>query len=566
MNMQKISIVRWLCVTGRFFTSLAVVSLLISGCGISSPSLPTRDNLAVKNYFALIDSVKMEKPELAEAMTKFPKGADLHNHLSGTVMPEYFIALGQAAGDCFGPDPLVPTMFTVASATAPGTCSIGFKPLIEASSEEQQQLLRSFSMYQFNDKEATSIQAGHDQFFATFGRFGAISGAPNNMGPMLAKLLQQEHAENVDYIETMISFQSAAVRRLADLLRQKYPDAAAFIQAGNYPEMYAFLLSAGLNDAVVAAQKDIARYVDGVNSILNCDTTTKDPACEVSFVFQAAVNRNSALKDGSADLPRIFSQTALSYLLSATENKVSVVNLLSGEDATVSMSCFTTQMEFFNYFHSIFPQVNIALHAGEITPYFVGTGNPALKNHLTGSIQAGAKRLGHAVSFGDLHDADKRDVVTLMRRNNTAVEINLTSNAQILGVAGDKHPFPDYFRKYGIPTVFSTDDEGVSYATFTDEWIYASQQYHMTYSEAVQLARSSLQYSFLPGASLWQNVASTTATDQCAGEVLGNTTPGEPCTTFLRSSEKAKTQWRHEAKLAKFDKAYGATLRKYLGN
>jgi adenosine deaminase len=380
------------------------------------------------------------------------------------------------------------------------------------------------------------------------------------------KLLQQENAENVDYIETMISFQSTAVRRLADMLRQKYPDAAAFMQAGNYPEMYAFLLSAGLNDVVVAAQKDIATYVHGVNSILKCDTTTKDPACEVSFVFQAAANRNSALKDGSADLPKIFTQTALSCLLSATENKVVGVNLLSGEDATVSMSSFTTQMEFFNYFHSIFPQLNIALHAGEITPYFVGNDNPALKNHLTDSIQAGAKRLGHAVSFSYLHDADKRDVATLMRLNNTAVEINLTSKAQILGVAGDEHPFPDYFRKYGIPTVFSTDDEGVSYATFTDEWIYATHQYHMTYPEAVQLARSSLQYSFLPGASLWQNVVSTTVAGQCAGEILGNTNPGEPCLTYLRSSEKAKAQWRYEAKLSKFDKAYGATFRKYLGD
>jgi hypothetical protein len=45
------------------------------------------------------------------------------------------------------------------------------------------------------------------------------------------------------------------------------------------------------------------------------------------------------------------------------------------------------------------------------------------------------------------------------------VEINLTSNDQILGVHGAMHPFPAY-RAAGVPTVLSTDDEGV-------EWMIA---------------------------------------------------------------------------------------------
>jgi hypothetical protein len=438
--------------------------------------------------------------------------------------------------------------------------------LLQANTEERQQLLRSLSMYRFNDRGITSIKAGHDHFFATFGRFGTVSGSPDNMGPMLAKLLQQENAENVSYVETMISFQSAAVSRLADLLRQKYPDAATYMQSSNYAALYDYLLSEGLNDVAAAAKKDIATYVNGLNSVLNCGTAIRDPACAVSFDFQATVNRNSSLKDGSADLPKIFTQAALSCLLADTERRVVGVNLLSGEDAPVSMQSFTTQMKFFGYFHNRFPEVNIALHAGEITPYFVGNGNPALKDHLTGAIQAGAKRLGHAVSFTYLGDADKTEVAALMKNNNSAVEINLTSNAQILGVSGDEHPFQQYFRKYGIPVVFSTDDEGVSYANFTDEWIYAAGQYRITYTEAVRLARSSLQYSFQPGAPLWQDVASANVVSQCAGETLGSSIPGEPCRMFLGSSEKASAQWGYEAKLSSFDKAYGATLRRYLGN
>jgi len=163
-------------VTGMFMVAAVYALFLIAGCGTISQNIPTQGNLAVQDYFAIINSVKREQPDLAEALKKFPKGADLHNHLSGTVMPENFIALGKAAGDCFGPVPLVPAMYMVTSATAPGSCGSGFKPLTQASAEEQQQLLRSFSMYQFNDKGVTSIQAGHDQFFAAFGRFGAVSG------------------------------------------------------------------------------------------------------------------------------------------------------------------------------------------------------------------------------------------------------------------------------------------------------------------------------------------------------------------------------------------------------
>jgi hypothetical protein len=541
-------------------------SLLIAGCGNVASGISAQDNRAVQEYFGLINSVKKEHPELVEALTKFPKGADLHNHLSGTVMPEDFIAFGAADGDCFGPDPLVPAMYTIVSATSPGVCSSGFKLLLKASAGEKQQLLRSLSMYQFNDRGITSIKAGHDHFFATFGRFGTVSGSPQNMGPMLARLLQREYAENVSYVETMISFQSSAVSRLADLLRQKYPDAATYIQISNYPALYDYLLGEGLKDVVAAAQNDIATYMNGLNSLLNCDRDARDPACEVSFDFQATVNRNASLKDGSPDLPKIFTQTALACLLADTERRVVGVNLLSGEDAPVSIQGFTTQMKFFSYFHNRFPGLNIALHAGEITPYFVGIGNLSLKKHLTGSIQAGAKRVGHAVSFAYLDDADRREVAELMRSNNTAVEINLTSNAQILGVAGDEHPFKRYFREYGVTAVFSTDDEGVSYASFTDEWIYATRQYKITYTEAVRLARSSLQYSFKPGTPLWQDVVSANVVSQCAGETLGSTLPKEPCRTFLGNSEKAATQWSYEAKLSSFDKAYGATLRKYLGN
>jgi adenosine deaminase len=526
----------------------------------------TQDNRAVQEYFDVINNTKRAHPELVKALTRFPKGADIHNHLSGTVMPEDYIALGSMEGDCFGPVPHDASMYTISPATAGGVCPVGFKPLKQANGEERQQLLRSLSMYRFSDRGTRSIQSGHDHFFATFGRFEAVAGSSGSVGPMLASLLKQANADSVDYVETMVSSPREEISRLSDLLRQKYPDPGAYTQSGNYPAMFEYLRGVGLKDAVAAAQKGVAALVGSARAALRCGTADEDPACEVSFDFQVSVNRNSSLKDGSPDLPKIFTQIALCCQLADVERRVVGVNLLSAEDAAVSMQGFATEMQFFRYFHDRFPRVNIALHGGEITPCFVGAAHPALKEHITGPIRAGAKRVGHAVSFAHLDDAGKTEVALLMKRNNTLVEILFTSNAQILGVTGEEHPFVQYFRKYGVPVAFSTDDEGVSHADFTSEWIYGVARYRLTFPELVRLARTSLQYSFLPGEPLWLDLASAKVASQCAGETPGSADPKEPCKTFIGKSEKARAQWRYEGKLTRFDKEYGATLRKYLGN
>lgn len=476
-------------------------------------------------------------------------------------MPEDYIAMGKADNDCYGPDSTTTGMYTLAAAGASGVCGDGFKPLVAAGKTDLNNIMRSLSMYQFNYPD---IQQGHDQFFSTFGRFSVVSGVPFNTPPMLVKLLRQANSDNVSYVETMTSFQSQAVNTLANLLRQKYPDSSYYLDSANYPVLYNFLLGVGLKDAVTGAQGDISMYVNKTNALLKCGTADRDPACGVSYTFLAAVNRNSALKDGSPDLAKIFTQTAFSMLLAATDSRVVGVNLLSGEDAAVSMESFDTQMQFFGYFHKSFPDVNIALHAGELTPCFIGNGNPALKDHLTGSLKAGAKRIGHGVSFAYLSDKDKAEVTALLKQDNALVEIMFTSNAQILGVAGNAHPFMLYYRS-GVPVAFSTDDEGVSYANYTDEWIYGLKKYGLSGEDLQYLGRDSLQHSFIPGAVLWADPLMGIVVSQCAGLKPGIPNPPDPCKSFLAANAKARAQWDYEARLSGFWQSYGNTYGKYLG-
>lgn len=519
----------------------------------------SQPNTAVTEYFSLINSAQ---PGFVKVVTQFPKGGDLHNHLSGSVMPEDYIDMGTKDGDCYGPATDNPAQFAI---KLPVNCTSVDQTLPPASDQDRQKLIRSLSMYQFGYPD---IQSGHDQFFATFGRFGAVSGSDGDKGKMLAKLLLQANADSVTYVETMMSFQSAAVSDLAARLRQQYPDPALYTDSRNYPAMFAFLQNAGLQNAVSVARVDISKYVDQMQAVLGCGTPNQNPACGVTFNFLAEVNRNSTIPGTVIPDPaKIFTQTAFSFALADSDPRVVGVNLVSGEDLPVSMSNFVTEMQFFSFCHGAFPKVNIALHGGEITPCFVGAGNPALKDHLTGSINAGAKRIGHAISFAYLDAGQQADVVKLMKSSNTLVEVPFTSNAQILGVTGDGHPFPQYYWKYGIPVAFSTDDEGVSHANYTAEWIYAILKYDLSYDDASRIARNSLQYSFLPGEPLWTDVTVAKVAEPCAGQALGSSvTQGSSCAVFLSNSAKASAQWDYEAKLADFVRNYGESFGQYLGS
>ncbi len=111
-----------------------------------------------------------------------------------------------------------------------------------------------------------------------------------------------------------------------------------------------------------------------------------------------------------------------------------------------------------------------------------------------------------------------------------AVEINLVSNAQLLGVQGKEHPFPLY-REAGVPVVLATDDPGIMRTSLTEQYRLASLDYsQLRYADLRTFNRNSLEYSFLTGPSIWEDpgvyrrpVAACRATagdldlDRCAG-------------------------------------------------
>jgi adenosine deaminase len=98
-----------------------------------------------------------------------------------------------------------------------------------------------------------------------------------------------------------------------------------------------------------------------------------------------------------------------------------------------------------------------------------------------------------------MYEDDAAGLLAEMAQRHVAVEINQTSNAQILGVHGQQHPFGEY-RAAGVPVVISTDDAGVERTDLTQEYVRAAQTWHLGYRDLKQLSRASIVYSFLPDA------------------------------------------------------------------
>jgi adenosine deaminase len=174
----------------------------------------------------------------------------------------------------------------------------------------------------------------------------------------------------------------------------------------------------------------------------------------------------------------------------------------------------------------------------------------ALRFHVRQAVELGhAARIGHGVDV--MYEDDAPDLLRQVAERRVALEINLTSNDQILGVHGATHPFPAY-RAAGVPTVLSTDDEGVERIDRTHELQRAVTEFGLDWPTLVGLERNTLEYAFIAGASLWADPVAWRRVPVCEDPVWQPPVPA--CAAFLQESEKARLQWALERDLAAFDR------------
>jgi hypothetical protein len=485
----------------------------------------TLDAHAQDSAAARFTASKSAPPLLRAFLYRMPKGGDLHNHLSGAAYAEATIRAAAARGICITPD--------TAQVSLP-PCNAPSRPLADALTDAKlnRTVVDNWSMRDFVPADGIS---GHDHFFDAFAKFGGAAA----MGDMAADVVDRAGRQRMRYVELMVTLQGSAVGALADKVAASQP-------LGDDPAPFdAALRAAGIETIVPQASKDIDSAEQRLHQLLACDTANAHPGCGVTVRWLQQVSRTMSPQ-------RVFAASLFGALLQKDEPRVVGIDFVAPEDDPSALANYTAQMHMLDYLHTQMPTTNISLHAGELT---MGLVRPEdLLFHIRQAVELGhAKRIGHGVDV--MFEDDPFGLLREMAENRVAVEINLTSNAQILGVSGADHPFPLY-RSAGVPTVLSTDDEGIERVDRTHELQRAVTTYNLDWPTLVGLERNTLEYAFVAGPSLWADARSWRKVPACGNAAA----PTSRCTEFLRTSEKARLQWDLERDLVRFNRE-AASLR-----
>ncbi|WP_262690427.1 amidohydrolase family protein [Kordiimonas aestuarii] len=466
---------------------------------------------------------------LRPVMESFPKGGDIHNHLSGAIYAETW--LDWAAEDGLCADMAVPAIRMIKG----DSCAAdGWITAMEAraNKDHRREIINSLSNRSY---VPTLNWSGHDDFFVTFDRKAA---SPKRFGDELAMVARRAGQQNILYLELMET----------TILGELFPLVGDVKLSGDLDADYKTLMGgafgAAMPDLVASARKQIKAAYEKKDKILKCGTPQADAGCdvEIRLLHQVVRELEPAL---------VYAQFILGWQMMADERMVVGANLVAPEDGYIALRDYSLHMRMIDHLYQNLGARNIALHAGELT---IGLVRPRqLEFHIREAIEIGhAKRIGHGVDI--VYEDNMEGLLDRMVKGDIMVEINLTSNETILGVYGRDHPIVLY-RDMQVPYALSTDDEGVSRIDLTHEYMRFYQDYDVPYFELRHASRNSLSYSFLPGASLWDNAV-------CSQDAEQGSTAGAACQDFLKGSEKARMQWKLEERFRAFEDNLKIPVRK----
>lgn len=460
----------------------AAISAALASTAI--PSHAAGNEEAVKRHFAALvaGAAAAHAPANASAsaeltlfFTMMPKGGDLHHHYSGAIYAEQYLQWVDQQQYCVNKG-----SYTI-EVDAARVAAERAKPAKERNCLSGQDTLQDNTMLtELLQRWATKDFYNHSgqqtppdrTFFDTFGYFGAV--ASNHGAEGLRTLKQRAINENLSYIET--------VYEIAPLAQYKEFDQAVLSDQSDAA------LQAQFGSLLAALDKDAAwngwlsAYDAGVNS---ASAGIDDE--QFTMRYQPFVLRFLSPS-------QVFSGMVSGFKLAKQNPKVVGVNIVGQESTMVSMRDYTLHMRMFAFLKKQYPDVKLALHAGELA---LGMVPPeGLQSHIAEAVHtAGAARIGHGMDI--VHERNALALMKTMKERDIAVEVNLTSNEFILGIKGEQHPVTVY-RKYGVPFVLATDDAGVSRNNLSNEYALYATRYKAGYGEVKKLSYDSIRYAFLP--------------------------------------------------------------------
>jgi adenosine deaminase len=472
--------------------------------------------------------------QLRHLLLGMPKGGDLHNHLSGAVYAESWIRAGAEDHLCVDVAKLA---FVKPQAASSGggeqpACGDGKVPAAGAFKDQElyDALVDAFSMRGFVPSPGVT---GHDHFFDTFSRFGGTD--QRHLGEWIDEVATRAAAQNEQYLELMHTPDFSHTAAISKEIGWRE----------DFGSLRDALLARGLRDDLAVAKAGLDQAEESRAKREHCGQADAAAACSVQVRYLCQVLRGFPKE-------QVFAQTLLCFETASADSRFVGINLVMPEDGFTAMNDYALHMRMVGFLRGLYPKIHVSLHAGEIAPGLVPYEGLCCHVHLAVE-EAHAERIGHGVDI--MYENSPHALMKEMAAKHVMVEISLTSNDLILGVSGKEHPFPLY-RMFGVPVTLSTDDEGVSRIDLTYEYVRAVLTYDLHYADLKRMVRTSLEHSFLPGTSLWnERDAFARANAACSQDSLGTEKPSAGCAAFLKSSERAQQQWELEKRFRAFEGA-----------
>jgi adenosine deaminase len=501
-------------------TLAAAGSLLLLSLAPATPVLSKSAPAPDAAASAKIDALRDKPAQLYAYLLKFPKGGELHNHLSGAVYAEDYLTWAGQKDLCID---------TVNKAIAPAPCKgpklVPARGLDSRDPALYQTIVDWISVRGWLN--GTTNLSGYDAFFSVFDKFGAV--AMYEHGKSIAIMRQVSADGSISYLELMnapISMQMGMGAPGDPQFDPKDMEAA-----------YARLKPA-LTAIADYGPKESEAADDEADKILGCGTNNAHPGCAVQTRYLCYALRT---------LPPavVFRHLSQCFALSNADPRYVGINIVAPEHDPVAIRDYDLHMQMINFLAAKYPNVKISLHAGELTMGVTPTWS--LRDHIEKAIDIGkANRIGHGVDMA--FETNSAATLARMAKEEIAIEIQLTSNDVILGVKGGDHPISLY-KAAGVPIVFSTDDEGVLRTDITEQYVRAVMEHNFSYPDLKKAARDSLHYAFIQGGSIWADKTGGAKVSACT------LLQSESCKSFAGSSPKAALQVRLESELAAFEKA-----------
>jgi adenosine deaminase len=408
----------------------AAMLLPLGGCTEGAQ----RNEGEVARYF---EKAKENEAELIALLQDMPKGADLHNHSSGTIEAELVLQAAIDGGLYF--DRASKTF--VEERPKGGADAYFDAEQMQASGDGsglmRSEILDALSMRE-SDLEASGGESGHDRFFSFWERTGA---AYPSQADIYRSLFRRAVVDRVGYLELMDNVEAADVAEIDGVLDEVLAEFAA----------------------------------DGLEWGL-----------EVNFI--TTVSRNQPLGGFKSSLDEA--------LAAQYEPSLRIVGttILSPEDSYISQRDFEAQMQAIDEAYARLSAERgapprLSLHAGELTLEYATY--ESMFDRVSTSIERGhASRIDHGTSIA--WNLDTYGLLQRMRDEGIGVTVCLSSNDAILGLSGDRHPF-ELYRAAGVPVALATDDMGIERTNLTYEHVRAAREFDLGYYDLKELAYDSIK-------------------------------------------------------------------------